>query len=65
MCQMSVVLDKNGQQEKVMDDVTRLEVTSEGVLLSTFFESDKLVPSAKIREVDFTSTTVTLEPENI
>ena len=31
MCQMKVMLDKEGQQELVMEDVTKLEVTEDGV----------------------------------
>ena len=38
MCQMNVVLDQDGEQEKIMDNVTHLQVTGEGVLVSTFFE---------------------------
>ena len=65
MCQMSVVMDKDGQIEKVMDEVTRLEVTPEGVLLSTFFEADKLMPGTNIKNIDFMNTTVTLGQENV
>ncbi len=38
MCQMKVMLDKEGQQELVMEDVTKLEVSEDGVTVSTFFE---------------------------
>jgi predicted RNA-binding protein len=37
MCQMNVVLEHDGEQEKIMDNVTHLEVTGEGVLVSTLF----------------------------
>lgn len=60
MCQMSVVMDKNGDTEKILDEVTRLEVTKDGIVLSTFFEDDKLVPNAQIKTIDFMKTTVTL-----
>ena len=64
MCQMNVVMDNNGQTEKLLDEVTKLEVTPEGIVLSTFFESDKLIPGASIKEIDFTKTTVTLSKKN-
>ncbi len=64
MCQMNVVLDKNGETEKLLDEVTKLEVTPEGVVLSTFFESDKLIPRATVKEIDFIKTTVTLSQQN-
>ena len=43
MCQMNVVLKNNGRQENIMENVTNLEVTNEGVLVSAFFEDPKLV----------------------
>lgn len=61
MCQMSVVLDNNGEHEKIMDNVTHLEVTGEGVLVSTLFEEPKLVKSAWVKNIDFLGGTVTLD----
>ncbi|MDX1777093.1 MAG: CooT family nickel-binding protein [Desulfobulbales bacterium] len=58
---MNVVLDNNGEQEKIMENVTRLEVTGEGVLVTTFFEDPKLVKSARVRDIDFLGGTVTLD----
>lgn len=61
MCQMNVVLDHDGEQEKIMENVTRLEVTGEGVVVSTFFEEPKLVKSVRVRNIDFLDGTVTLD----
>jgi predicted RNA-binding protein len=58
---MSVVLEQDGEQEKVMENVTHLEVTSEGVVVSTFFEEPKLVKSARVKNIDFLGGTVTLD----
>jgi len=58
---MSVVLDNNGEHEKIMDNVTHLEVTGEGVLVSTLFEEPKLVKSAWVKNIDFLGGTVTLD----
>lgn len=60
MCQMNVVLEQDGEQEKIMENATRLEVTGEGVLVSTLFEEPKLVKSAWVKNIDFLSGTVTL-----
>jgi len=60
MCQMNVVLDHDGEQEKIMDNVTLLEVTDEGVLVSTLFEEPKLVKSAWVKNIDFLSGKVIL-----
>ena len=58
---MNVVLDHDGKQEKIMDNATRLEVTGEGVVVSTLFEEPKLVKSAWIKNIDFQSGKVILE----
>jgi predicted RNA-binding protein len=61
MCQMNVVLEQDGGQEKIMENVTRLEVSDEGVLVSTFFEEPRLVKSAWVKNIDFLGGTVTLD----
>ena len=58
---MNVVLEKDGEQEKVMENVTHLEVTGDGVLVSAFFEEPKLVKSAWVKSIDFLGGTVTLD----
>jgi len=61
MCQMNVVLEHNGEQEKIMDNVTHLEVTGDGVVVSTLFEEPKLVKSAWVKNIDFQGGMVTLD----
>lgn len=46
-----------------MENVTNLEVTNEGVLVSAFFEDPKLVKSARVKSIDFLGGTVTLDNE--
>ena len=65
MCQMNVVLDHDGGQEKIMDNVTHLEVTGEGVVVSTLFEEPKLVKSAWVKNIDFQNGTVTLDNKDL
>jgi predicted RNA-binding protein len=43
-----------------MDNVTGLEVTAEGIVLTTLFEEPKLVADARITTIDFMGGTVTL-----
>ena len=57
---MSVVLEHDGEQEKIMDNVTNLEVTGDGVLVSTLFEEPKLVKSAWVKDIDFSRGLVVL-----
>ena len=60
MCQMNVVLDHDGEEESIMSNVTLLEVTDDGVLVSTLFEEPKLVKSARVKNIDFLNGKVTL-----
>lgn len=53
MCQISVVVAGDGGEDKLMDNVTSLEVTPDGVVLSTFFEEPKTVPDVVITRIDF------------
>jgi predicted RNA-binding protein len=63
MCQISVVVENNGEQEKVMDNVTGLQVTDEGVTLTTFFEEPLSVPDVLISKIDFLGGKVILHPD--
>ena len=60
MCQMNVVLEHDGEQEKIMENVTNLEVTDEGIIVSTLFEEPKIVKSAHVKNIDFQGGTVVL-----
>jgi predicted RNA-binding protein len=58
---MNVVLEQDGEQERIMENVTRLEVTGAGVVVSTLFEEPKLVKSARVKNIDFLGGTITLD----
>lgn len=62
MCQMSVVLEKDGNQEVIMENVTLLEAKDGGIEVSTLFDPPKLVAQATVKKMDFNSGTVTLVP---
>jgi predicted RNA-binding protein len=62
MCQMRVVMEKNGAQEPVMDGVARLEAGPDGVTVSALFEEPRLVPGARVKTIDFLGGLLTLEP---
>lgn len=57
MCQATIYLDG----EKIMENVTRVEPTADGVRLATFFDPPQVVP-AVIREIDLLEHRVVLEP---
>ena len=61
MCQMSVVMERDGGQEKLMEAVARLVVSAEGVTISALFESPQLIPGVMVKEIDFLDGVVVLE----
>ena len=56
MCQATIYLDG----EKIMEDVTLVEILPEGVRLTVFFEPPRIVP-AVIRQIDLLKHRVILE----
>jgi len=61
MCQISAVVERNGEQETVMESVTALEVIDNGVVLSTFFEEPKTIHDVVIEKIDFLGGAVVLK----
>lgn len=53
MCQMSVLLEKGDNPEIIMENVSQLEVTDEGVKVSTLFEDPKVIPEVQVTRIDF------------
>ena len=64
MCQINVVVEQEGKQKPVMESVTGLEITSQGIVLSTFFEDPLTVPGVHIKEINFLNGSVVLVPDN-
>lgn len=58
---MSVVLEKDGSEELLMEDVTNLVVDQDGLTISTLFEGPKALPQVHIRSIDFMAGKVFLE----
>ncbi len=59
MCETTIFLEKNGERQRILDDVMRLELTEEGVRLSKLFTAPQTV-AARLSEVDFQRHTATL-----
>jgi predicted RNA-binding protein len=62
MCQMSVVYEKNGATETVMENVTFVEVEADGIRVSALFEEPRVIASAYIKKIDAMGGKVTLAP---
>ena len=61
MCQLKAIVEQqDGSRKTVMDSVTSVNVTPEGVVLSTYFEEPVTVPDAWIRSIDFLGGSVLL-----
>ena len=61
MCQISVVMESDGVEELVMEDVTNLVVDSNSLQISNLFEGPKSVEQVVIRSIDFMAGKVILE----
>lgn len=61
MCQISVVVEQEGVEKLVMEDVTNLEVEPDSLKISTLFEGPKALEHVVIRSIDFMAGKVLLE----
>jgi predicted RNA-binding protein len=53
MCQTSVVMEQDGSEELLLENVTALEVIDGGLSIATLFEGQKEYPGVAIRRIDF------------
>lgn len=63
MCQMRVIMETDAGPEHIMEEVTGLEVTPEGVLLNSLFDEPRMISGAAVKKIDFMATIVTLIPQ--
>ncbi len=52
MCQLKAVVERQGSRETVMESVTTVDVTADGVVLSTYFEEPLTLSGVRVRSVD-------------
>jgi predicted RNA-binding protein len=62
MCQMRVLFESKGREEVLLENVTLLEKTPEGLRISTLFEEPRLVKGVLAR-IDFLAGRVILQAE--
>ena len=53
MCQMRVVVEEDGVEETVLENVTRLQVSGTTVEVSAFFEEPRRLEAVFIESIDF------------
>ena len=64
MCQMSVVLEKDALTEMVMENASLLEVTDDGVQISSLFDPPVTLSGVQVAKIDFMNGKVFLENTN-
>ena len=62
MYEARVYMERDGQRDKVMEDVVRIESTEAGIVSTKLFEPPQTVQGV-IREIDFLKHSVTLARE--
>ena len=60
MCQTSALMEKDGGEELLLENVTNLEVLSDGLSITTLFEGTTSWPGVAIRRIDFSAGKVYL-----
>ena len=60
MCQTSVLMEKAGGDELLLENATSLEVLANGLRIASLFEGVKEFPGAAIRRIDFSGGKVFL-----
>jgi predicted RNA-binding protein len=61
MCQMSAVVEHDGKVELVKENVTRLDVLTKGIRISTLFEGVTELTDMTIHHIDFLAGKVFLK----
>lgn len=64
MCQLKAVVERQGSRETVMESVTAVDVTADGVILSTYFEEPLTLRGVRIRSVDLLNGSILLMEQN-
>lgn len=64
MCQLKAVVERQGRRETVMESVTVVDVTADGVILSTYFEEPLTLRGVRVRSVDLLNGSILLMEQN-
>jgi predicted RNA-binding protein len=61
MCQMSAVVEHDGEIELIMENITRLDVLAGGVKISSLFEGETELAEMAVHHIDFLAGKVFLQ----
>jgi predicted RNA-binding protein len=62
MCEATVYVERNGQRERVLKGVIKVEITDQGIVLTSLVQPPQMIQGA-IRQVDLLKHSVTLTAE--
>ncbi|MDD3814660.1 MAG: CooT family nickel-binding protein [Desulfocapsaceae bacterium] len=65
MCQMSVVVEDEGIETMVMENVTYLQVSGTTIEVNAFFEDPRAVEGVVIQAIDFLGGKVILKKSSV
>lgn len=60
MCQMRVILEQDGSEAVVTESASLLEISEEGLRISTLFEEPQFIQGGVIKAIDFLNGRVTV-----
>ncbi len=63
MCQMRVIMETDAGPEQIMEEVTGIEVTPEGIVLASLFDEPRLIAGSAVKKIDFMATIITLSAQ--
>ncbi len=61
MCQMSIIVEQDGQEEIVLKNAAQLEAVEEGIKVSALFEEPITITDAFVSRIDFLDGEVRLK----
>jgi predicted RNA-binding protein len=63
MCEIRVVIEQDGVEEVLMENVTKLDVLEKSVSIMSLFEAPREIKGTAIRNIDFLSGKVFLQKQ--
>lgn len=64
MCEIRVVMEQDGVEELLMQNVTKLEVHAHSVAITSLFEGSQEIQNSAIRNIDFLAGKVFLQKQS-
>ncbi len=63
MCEMRVIVEQDGMEEILKENITKLEITPNGIKVNSLFEGSSEIHDLVIDFIDFTAGKVVLGRE--